>query len=146
MKNKKEEKEKSSCKKYSDCSAPLCPIQKNTIDKGIWYPDEDICAAREQQTVDWIKKQKLIAKADACINKYFTVTMLKATKQVRKGIEGIDPDQSLDKAYNEEEKWIGVKGKRVIADEPKKVKRVVAKKKAKSITKSKTTGSPEKRK
>jgi len=143
---KVKEKEKSSCKKYENCSAPLCPLEKKTIKNGIWYPDEEICGARDQQTVEWIKKQKLVAKADACLDKYFTADMLKAAKQIRKGIEGIDPDQPLDKAYKEEEKWVGIKGTRVIANEPKKVKLVVAKKKPKSSDGRKTITSLGKRK
>lgn|GEM_PF-2946129 len=132
-------KEKEVCKKYNDCSAPLCPIQKMSIKEGIWYPDEDICGARNKQTIDWIKKQKLIVKAAGCNDKYFTVEMIKSAKQIRKGVEGIDPDQPLAKAYESEQSWIKDKKKgRVVANEDKKPSRVVAKKKAKSSSGRKT--------
>ena len=35
------------CLKFDACSAPLCPTDKESIDKGIWYPDEEICKNRE---------------------------------------------------------------------------------------------------
>lgn len=125
------------CTKSSDCSAPLCPLQKISLTHGIWYPDEEICGVRKQQSLGWIKKQKLIVKAVSSNDKYFTVEMLKSARQIRKGIEGIDPDQTLSQAAADEEAWIKLKDKRVVAGENKKVKRVVAKKKASSSVKSK---------
>ena len=135
MKNKEKNK-KLDCKKYNDCSAPLCPMD-DSLSHGIFYIDEDICASREFQTLDWIKKQKLVVKASTCKDKYFTAEMLKAAKQIRKGTEGIDPDQPLSQAVKAEEAWI--KGKQVVAKEEKKPKRVVAKKKDNSGRKTITS-------
>ena len=121
---------KPDCPKFDDCSAPLCPLQQNTVDGGIWYPDEEICKRRNFQNLDWIRKQKAIIKAKAPNDRYFTVEMLKAIKQVRKGIEGIDPDQPLEQGQEAERKWIAEKkGGRVIAKQNHKRQRVVAKKK-----------------
>jgi len=118
------------CPQFDNCSAPLCPLQPNTIDGGIWYPGEEICNRRGFQNLDWAKKQKLIVKAKAPLDKYFTVEMLKAIKQVRKGIEGINPDQSLEQAEEAERKWIAEKkGGRVIANQNQKPRQVIAKKK-----------------
>ena len=136
-------KETIKCKKYNDCSAPLCPLQEHSIKHGIWYPEEDVCAARDQQSLEWIRKQKLVVKACTCMDKYFTVEMLKEAKQIRKGIEGIDPDQQLTQAYADEQSWIKDKKKgRVVATKEPKVKRVVAKKKVTSST----TGKKKKKK
>lgn len=109
-----------------NCSAPLCPLQKDKLKDGIWFPDEEVCGLRKFQNTNWIKKQKLVAKAFSDKDKYFTVEMLLSTRQVRKGIEGIDPDQPLDKALAAEQKWITEKGKRVVANEKKKSGSVVA--------------------
>jgi hypothetical protein len=122
-------KEKVDCQKYEECSAPICPLEKNSVDNGIWYADEEICQVRKCQRLPLIMKQKLVAKAGASNDKYFTAEMLLSKKQIRKGIEGIDPDQPLDRADAEEKKWMGIKGKRVVAAKKKKSQRVVAKKK-----------------
>lgn len=109
------------CPKFEDCSAPICPLQQNTIDGNIWYPDEDICIAKRFQTLPWIKKQKAIAKINAPNDRYFTMEMLEAVRQVRKGIEGINPDQPLEQARAAERTWIKEKkGGRVIANQNSK--------------------------
>jgi len=118
------------CSHFANCNVPLCPLQQNTMDGGIWYPDEEICKRRDFQNLDWIKKQKAIVKAKAPADKFFTVDMLQALKQVRKGIQGLDPDQPIKQAEEAERKWIAEKkGGRVIAKQSRKPQRVVAKKK-----------------
>ena len=116
------------CPKFDDCSAPLCPLQQNTMDGGIWYPDEEICRRRDFQNLPWISKQKAIVKAKAPSDRYFTVQMLEAIKQVRKGIEGIDPDQPLEEALKAEKKWVleHQKVQQVIAKQNQKPQRVIA--------------------
>jgi len=140
------EKEKGNidCIKFEECSASICPLSQTVVENGIWYSDEDICNLRKFQSLNWIKKQKLIAKAKISSDKYFTVEMLGSIRQVRKGMEGIDPDQPIEKARLAEKKWIGAKGKRVIASEDKKSKQVVAKKKAKPKKIGKKRGRPRK--
>jgi len=109
------------------CSAPLCPLDEDSIENRIWYPDEEVCHRRD--TPDWVRKQKAIAKVKAPSNKYFTAEMLEAIKQVRKGIGGINPDQPLGQAKEAERKWIVEKKEgRVIAKKNQKPHRVVAKK------------------
>jgi hypothetical protein len=109
------------CPKFEDCSAPVCPLQQNAIGHGIWYPDEEICIARKFLTLGWVRKQKAIVKVKAPEDRYFTVEMLEAIKQVRKGIEGISPDQLLEQAKEAERKWIMEKREgRVIANQNSK--------------------------
>jgi len=122
--------DKGSCPNFErGCSAPLCPLDEVSIEHGIWYPDEEICKGKDFQTLDWIKNQRAVAKAKAPADKYFTVEMLEAVKQVRRGIEGINPDQPLDRAREAERKWISEKKSgRVIARKTKKPGRVVAEK------------------
>ena len=108
------------CPKFEDCSATLCPLANN-LRHLIWYADEAICKRRDFQTLDWIKKQKAIVKTHAPNDRYFTVEMLEAIGQVRKGIESISPDQPLEQAKKAERKWIMEKGGgRVIANQNSK--------------------------
>jgi len=113
------------------CSAPLCPLDENSITNQIWYPGvEEICSRKDFQSLDWIQKQKAIVKAKAPAEKYFTVPMLQAINQVRKGIQGLDPAHPLEKAKEAEKGWIAEKKSgRVIAEQTQKARRVVAKKK-----------------
>jgi len=110
------------------CSSPLCPLDENSINDGIWYPGEEIC--RRRDAPDWVKRQRAIVKAKAPSDKYFNIAMLRVLKQVRKGIGGVSPDQPLEQAEEAERKWIAEKkGGRVIAEQNQKASRVVAKKK-----------------
>lgn len=110
---------KAECKLFDKgCAAPLCPMDDTAHNSGIWYADEEICKVKAFQTLDWIKKQKAIIRVKASEDKYFTVEMLEAIKQVRKGLEGISPDQPLEQAKQAERKWIIEKeGGRVIANQ-----------------------------
>ena len=137
--------EKTNCQKYDGCSAPICPLDKSSITDGVWYADEEICQLRKFQQLPWIKKQKLVVKAGASVDKYFTVEMLLAKKQIRKGVEGINPDQPLELAKRAEKKWMGIKVKRVVTRKTIKSQRVVAKKKPNSKKTSKRRGRPKKK-
>ena len=117
-------KQQTDCPKFEDCSATLCPLA-DSLRKLIWYPDEDICKRRGFQTLDWIRKQKAIVKVKAPEDRYFTVEILEAIRQVRKGIEGISPDQPLEQAKKTERKWIMEKGDgRVLANQNSELCRV----------------------
>jgi len=117
------------CPNYGrGCSAPLCPLDENSITNQIWYPGiEEICSRKDFQSLDWIRKQKAIVRAKAPFAKYFTPAMLQALKQVRRGIEGLNADQPLEKAKEAERKWIAEKKSgRVIARQNQKASRVIA--------------------
>jgi hypothetical protein len=92
------------CNLFEACEspeAPLCPIQETTVKRGIWYPDEPICQAKQFQDISWIKKQKQIAalrlKTDAG---FFTVKMLDDIHVIARNLRGADPDNS-----DAESKW-----------------------------------------
>jgi len=81
------------CKHADTCKAPLCPLDTTKSDsRRVWYPDEPICIAREYQGVYWIQRQRQIAAVAGSKKGFFTLRMLKATKVVRDGILGMDPD------------------------------------------------------
>ena len=79
------------CPSFEGCSASLCPLDKG-VGTYCWYPDEPICSFRQFQRLDWVRKQRLIAKRHGSIDRYFTVKMLQEIQRVRKGIKGADPD------------------------------------------------------
>lgn len=96
--------DQTNCPSYPDCSAPLCPLDTQSINKSIWYNDEPICCRRNPP--HWIKTQIKIKKAKAPNNRYFTLAMLKAVNRVQKGISGISPDQPLNNCKEVERTWI----------------------------------------
>jgi len=81
------------CKKYDQCSAPLCPLDSSSLENGIWYPDEEICLSRKHSGLLWVKNQKKITKKAKTQDKYFNLKMLDRPFVIRQGIEGLDPDQ-----------------------------------------------------
>lgn len=85
---------KQECNLFETCSAPLCPMDNN--EQYIWYPDEDICSLRQFASVNWVRKQKLIAKKHGSVNGFFSVKMLQVIKKVSKGITGANPDSGID--------------------------------------------------
>ena len=94
---------RSFCKYKDKCSAPLCPLEKESL-TGIWYPDEEICKLREQQLKnDWIKTQKKIVKKTTNPNFYFNLKMLNQNCVIKKGIKGISPNKP---EANQLERWL----------------------------------------
>lgn len=90
------------------CHCQLCP-EELALDKHshpIWYPDEPICNRRKYQRLPWIRNQKRIARVGAPSDRYFTVDMLDAVVQVRKGIVGVSPDQTYSHPCEAEAIWI----------------------------------------
>jgi len=82
------------CRRYDTCNAPLCPMDEHSLKHCIWYPDEDICSLRANSSILWIQNQKKIKKKAGRVDRYFTFEMLNRDFTIRKGIEGLDPDQS----------------------------------------------------
>ncbi|MBW1711517.1 MAG: hypothetical protein JRJ73_16950 [Deltaproteobacteria bacterium] len=82
------------CKRYDTCNAPLCPFDDQSLKHGIWYPDEEICGMRTHATLPWIQNQKKLVKKTGRADRYFNHQMLERNCIIRKGIEGLDPDQA----------------------------------------------------
>jgi hypothetical protein len=79
-----------SCKFYTLCEAPFCPLAASSF-KGIWYPGEDICRSRIYGNLSWIQAQRKLVKAAA--EGYFTMEMLDRDCILKTGIRGLDPDR-----------------------------------------------------
>jgi hypothetical protein len=84
------------CEIAEKCSTrepPLCPLQKDSLENGIWYADEAICPAEKYQKLRWIKKQKEIARLKLGTDAgFFTMEMLKILRTVTGSTAGADPD------------------------------------------------------
>jgi len=80
------------CSSFKVCSAPLCP-EDLTCD--LWYPDEEICRAKDKSH-RWIKQQRKIQKKVRERHLYFTFAMLKRNSKIHTGTKGIDPDGQTD--------------------------------------------------
>lgn len=95
------------CIRFEDCEAPLCPLQPQSVEGGIWYPGEAICRLRRFQRLPWVAKQRGIVKAGAPPDGFFTVRMLQAIRRVAKGIAGADPD-----FITSEDAWLRARGQK----------------------------------
>ena len=82
-----------SCCNFENCSAPLCPLSRSSLESGIWFPGEPVCKKRG---IEWVRIQKKIDKvAKEHRNHGFTYEMLLRINRVKEGIRGIDPDNNI---------------------------------------------------
>jgi len=81
------------CKYFNRCSAPLCPLDENSLQNGVWYPDEEICRLREFQGLRWVQNQRELKKRGVPVDGYFTAAMLDNEIIFHPDIRGIDPDR-----------------------------------------------------
>lgn len=111
------------CPHFEGCEAPICPLVENW-NSLVWYCDEAICANKQFRELPWIETQKRISKIGARKDRYFTGAMLENIQQVRKGIQGIDPDLPLEQARKKENAWRAEKSAMSYSCRKKKVARV----------------------
>jgi hypothetical protein len=93
---------KKNCKYYEFCNAPLCPLDEESLEEGIWYPDEEIC--KKRTSLKWIKNQKKIVKLGTPVDFYFDYQMLNSLKKIRRGIKGKDPDAFVREEIKKDER------------------------------------------
>jgi hypothetical protein len=69
-------------------------LSEQENEKGLWYPDEEICRKRKN-IPEWVKKQRKIAKKVKPESHafYFTLEMLKVPFRVTGNTKGLDPDK-----------------------------------------------------
>jgi hypothetical protein len=99
---------RSICKHYEYCSAPLCPILDDSENqKGIWYPDEEICRRSHKLPV-WVRQQKKIArKAEfSSYGFYFDLQMLQNKFRVTRQVRGLNPDRPLETEKKRKADWL----------------------------------------
>ena len=89
------------CKSYEGCNAPVCPLDNSFI-SAVWYPDEDICPARQYRREKWRINQRKIAKVHLArkVDGCFTVKALSGIKRVAGGLSGINPEAGVNLAMD----------------------------------------------
>jgi len=115
------ERDPKNCKSSERCSAPLCPLDAVSLERGIWYPGEEICVNREFNSLDAIKNQRKIAKKAKSPSTFFTFKMLSRNCIIGSGISGLNPDKE---DWREQEKqWLSnhPEKKKLTADERAKL-------------------------
>lgn len=50
------------CLKYDTCCAPLCPMDRQSLKRGVWHVDEEICSSGNFARLTWIEKQRKLAR------------------------------------------------------------------------------------
>jgi hypothetical protein len=92
------ENELNNCRLYYECTAQLCPLDNNSLNDCLWYPDGQVCRSRKFSRLSWLKTQKKIAKLKLSPDiGFFTVDMLELINRVSRGIKGANPDKPCSK-------------------------------------------------
>ena len=125
MKKNDPNSEMTKCQYFDTCSAPICPLHQDSIEYGVWFPDEEICKRREFCKKNWIQNQKKILSKHnkKSVPGYFTVKMLDRKLVIKGGIVGIDSDK-IHKT--EEVKWIEAHPELKISKEKREQARKIA--------------------
>ena len=112
------------CKRYESCNAPLCPKDQGSLERGSWFPFEEICGLQTYCHESWIRNQKKIAKKSRNIDFYFTHRMLEQNCIIGRGIVGIDPDHDITDIKKDETRWLQEHPvKRIISEEKRELLR-----------------------
>ena len=121
------------CPSYELCSAPLCPLNEDSLREAVWYPDEDVCRKWHiGRQCRWVRVQRKIARLpDPERRGYFTHAMLDAVGKVSKGINGIDVDKRGDKD-EQEATWIAKRSRSLVTPEQRQRLRDFAEKRRKA--------------
>ncbi len=85
------------CPSFDNCSAPLCPLDKQSLEVGVWYPDEPICN-KQGVKPHWVIIQRRIAKKVKDRTRYFTMKDLQGITNVRSP-NGHNPDLNPRQEY-----------------------------------------------
>lgn len=93
------------CPRFEGCGAPLCTIEESSLKNGIWYPSEEVCRNQKVNQLDWIRRQRKLARR-AHPEFYFTYEILKHNFVIRTGIKGLDPDKPEAQESSELKKWL----------------------------------------
>lgn len=100
--NQETESVSKECQRWNGCSAPICPIYGGDQ----WFKDEEICKKSEFSDLNWIKRQRKIARTAIDTDTLYTKTMLERDCVVTKQIQGLDPDREYSCREADEEGWL----------------------------------------
>jgi len=94
------------CLRFEECSAPICPMDEQSLKYGLWYPDEEFCIRQEYGKLLYVRNQRKIAKRARNKDFYFTYRILNHNCQIKRGIKGLDPDQDNCQRMADETNWL----------------------------------------
>jgi len=97
-------KTREQCRYFESCSAPLCPLDKDGLMSGVWFPDEEICIVNEPPY--WVERQVKLSKRTKDMGTQYTFNMVKWKCMIKKNINGIDPEDSMPKLRKSEKMWL----------------------------------------
>ena len=100
------------CRHFENCSSPLCPMDEESLLHCYWFGNEPVCGLQSENQVDWIKRQRKIARAVQDNSTYFTLSMLKHPCVIGRALTGIDPDAIDFEREKQERLWFGKHPKR----------------------------------
>jgi hypothetical protein len=72
-------------------------LDQESLECGIWYPDEEICHLQKFHSLDWVKKQKKLVRVGVNPAFYFDIKMLKKLRRISLKTKGEDPDAGVPK-------------------------------------------------
>lgn len=81
------------CPQWDSCSAPLCPLDEESLKHGVFYPDEPICTSKKfGRGKLFIKNQRKIAQKikQENMDTSFTYQMLNRHFVVGRAIRGLN--------------------------------------------------------
>ena len=95
---------KADCTYFDGCSAPICPMDADSVEYCAWFPDEEIC--RKADVPDWVRRQKKTAKkVDYDFERgCFTMRMLERKCMIKAGTTGVDPNKG--DPHDLEDEWL----------------------------------------
>ena len=81
------------CYRYEICSAPICPLNEESLREGQFFPGEDTCQSREYRREHWARVQRRINRKVRNQDRYFTYEMLLNITKVTLTLKGLDPNR-----------------------------------------------------
>jgi len=97
------------CLRAQKCSAPICPLDIESLENGRWFPIEEICKFQEVNKVQFVKTQRKIARKtknrDPNDVGFFTYKMLNRNIRIYGSIKGLNPDNPKETELQRIEKW-----------------------------------------
>lgn len=86
--------EAKACKRFDECSVPICPLDEVSMSCATWYPTESYCNSRDYSNLSWVKRQRKISKKVRNKDFYFNYEMLCRDCRITVATEGLDPNRT----------------------------------------------------
>jgi hypothetical protein len=115
---------KDECKWFETCSAPLCPLDADSLVRCTWFPDEEVCKLADHRMTTLAVRQRKISKATGkdANRGCFTAKMILHPCTIKSGVRGLDPESPI--TTTREMGWIRARaGNRELSGEEKEKRR-----------------------